>query len=240
MIRKIALLFILFVSACTSQSEMPSSAEKAPTLSTSETSFYPGEFDHLVIYGPLQVIVTNDNTVNMYRVQSTQSLPLSRIATFRVKDRVLYIHAVNPPTDFSPNTPVNCLQVAVPQLNALAVHHGGKTFVDNLETPHFILKANGQGFVELNGKATRLDATLLGKTRLDARRLQVRTLFINTAGVAQADVQNTEGLSVLTTGKSDVYFYTDPALNADYERQNASTIRMKGIVPEQKPDRMVK
>ncbi|MCD6046040.1 MAG: hypothetical protein K0R48_1203, partial [Gammaproteobacteria bacterium] len=81
------------------------------------------------------------------------------------------------------------------------------------------------------GRATRLDATLLDKTRLDARHLQVRTLFINTSGMAQADVQNVDGLSVLSTDKSDVYFYTDPAAMADYERQNASTLRMTGIVP---------
>jgi hypothetical protein len=36
---------------------------------------------------------------------------------------------------------------------------------------------------------------------------------------------------VLSTDKSDVYFYTDPAGTADYERQSGSTIRMQGIVP---------
>lgn len=237
----ICLFLMLFLSACDlpPQKQGPVSS-KTMGISTPATFFYPDAFDRVVVYGPLQVIITNDSTVKMYRIQSAQSLPLSTIATFYVKNRVLYLHAVNPPRQFTPYTPVGCLQISMPQLNALAAHNGGKVFVDNLDTPHFILKADGQGFVELNGKATRLDATLVDKTRLDSRHLEVRTLFINTAGTAQADVQNSQGLSVLTTGKSDVYFYTDPAVNADYERQNASTLRMKGIVPDQQPDRTIK
>ncbi|MBY0377003.1 MAG: DUF2807 domain-containing protein [Gammaproteobacteria bacterium] len=237
----ISLFLMLLLSACA----LPPTKQAAVSsqtlgISTPATFFYPDAFDRVVVYGPLQVIITNDNTVKMYRIQSTQSLPLSTIATFYVKDRVLYLHAINPPKQFTPYTQVGCLQLSVPQLNALATHNGGKVFVDNLDTPHFILKEDGQGFVELNGKATRLDATLLDQTRLDSRRLEVRTLFINTSGTAQADVQNSQGLSVLTTGKSDVYFYTDPVANADYERQNASTLRMKGIVPDQQPDRTIK
>lgn len=228
----IGLSLFLYLAACTSQ---PSKVVPAPqhdsAVTTTATSFYPGLFDRVVVYGPLQVIITNDPTVKMYRVQSAQSLPLSTMATFYVTGRVLYIHAINPPQQFTPYTMVNCLNIAVPQLNGVAAHNGGKIFIDNLNTSHFIVKADGQGFIELNGRATRLDATLLNDTRLDARHLQVRTLFINTSGLSQADVQNVDGLSVLSTGKSDVYFYTDPAATADYERENSSTLRMNGIVP---------
>lgn len=229
---RVACLFLLFcLAACAQQSKVVPAAQHDAAVTTAEINYYPEAFDRIVVYGPLQVIVTNDPTIKMYRIQSARSLPLSAMATFSVKNRVLYIHAINPPQKFSSYTMVNCLNVAVPQLNGIAAHNGGKIFIDNLDTPHFVVKADGQGFIELNGRATRLDVTLLNKTRLDARHLQVRTLFINTAGMSQADVQNVDGLSVLSTGKSDVYFYTDPAGTADYERQNASTLRMVGIVP---------
>lgn len=243
LLSSVCVFILIFVSACA----LPPKVGEVPlqnlAISTPATSFYPGTFDRIVVYGPLQVVVTNDSTVKRYRIQSAQYSPLSTIATFYVNKGVLYIYAVNPSKQVKPFTPytvVGCLQVEVPQLNALAAHNGGKIFVDNLDTPHFIVKADGQGFVELNGRATRLDATMLDKTRLDARRLEVRTVFINTAGMAQVDVQNSAGLSVLTTGKSDVYFYIDPAATADYERQNASTLRMTGIVPPQVPDRNIK
>jgi Putative auto-transporter adhesin, head GIN domain len=232
-----SLLFCL-AAACTQQPK--SIVVPAAQHETAATSFYPQPFDRLVVYGPLQVVVANDPTVKMYRVQSAQSLPLSTMATFYVANRVLYIHAINPPKIFSSYTQVNCLNIAVPQLNGVAAHNGGKIFVDNLESSHFIVKADGQGFIELNGRATRLDVTLLNKTRLDARHLQVRTLFINTTGMSQADVQNVDGLSVLSTDKSDVYFYTDPAGTANYERQSGSTIRMVGIVPPIVEDRNIK
>ena len=230
-IRVVCLSLLCCLAACTTQSKVVPAAQHDLAVTTEASSFYPGDFDRIVVYGPLQAIITNDSSVAMRRVQSAQYSPLSSIATFYVENRVLYIHAINPPQQFTPYTTVNCLNIAVPQLNAIAAHNGGKIFIDNLNTPHFIVKADGQGFIELNGRATRLDVTLLDKSRLDARHLHVRTLFINTAGQSQADVQNVDGLSVLSTGKSDVYFYTDPAAIADYERQNGSTLRMKGIVP---------
>jgi hypothetical protein len=213
------------------QSKIVPTAQHDVATTTEASSYYPDGFDRIVVYGPLQVVITNDSSVAMYRVQSAQHLPLSTMATFYVTNRVLYIHAINPPKQFTPYTIVNCLNITVPQLNGVAAHNGGKIFIDNINTPHFIVKADGQGFIELNGRATRLDATLLDKTRLDARHLKVRTLFVNTAGLSQADVLNVDGLSVLSTDKSDVYFYTDPAGIADYERQNGSTLRMQGIVP---------
>ena len=230
-IRVVCLSLLCCLAACTTQSKVVPAAQHDVAVTTEASSFYPGDFDRIVVYGPLQVIITNDPSVKKYSVQSAQYLPLSSMATFYVVNRVLYIHAINPPQQFTPYTIVNCLNVAVPQLNGVAAHNGGKIFIDNLNTPHFIVKADGQGFIELNGRATRLDATLLDKTRLDARHLKVRTLFINTSGMAQADVRNVDGLSVLSTDKSDVYFYTDPAGTADYERQSGSTIRMEGIVP---------
>jgi hypothetical protein len=230
-IRAVCLSLLFYLAACTPQSKIVPAAQHDLAVTTEASSFYPDDFDRIVVYGPLQAIITNDSSVAMRRVQSAQNGPLSSIATFYVTNRVLYIHAVNPPQQFTPYTTVNCLNIAVPQLNAIATHNGGKIFIDNLNTPHFIVKADGQGFIELNGRATRLDVTLLDKSRLDARHLQVRTLFINTAGQSQADVQNIDGLSVLSTDKSDVYFYTDPAGIADYERQNGSTLRMQGIVP---------
>jgi hypothetical protein len=231
-IRAVCLSLLFCLAACTpQQSKIVPAAQHEGAVTTAETNYYPGFFDRIVVYGPLQVVVVNDPTIKMYRVQSAQFLPLSTMATFYVTNRVLYIHAINPPKQFSPYTLVNCLNIAVPQLNGVAAHNGGKIFIDNLNTSHFIVKADGQGFIELNGRATRLDATLLDKTRLDARHLQVRTLFINTSGTAQADVQNVDGLSVLSADRSDVYFYTDPAGTADYERQSGSTLRMAGIVP---------
>ncbi len=232
--------FFFCLAACTPQSSVVPAAQHEAAVTTAETNYYPGFFDRIVVYGPLQIVVANDPTIKMYRVQSAQSLPLSTMATFYVTNRVLYIHAVNPPKQFTPYTVVSCLNIAVPQLNGVAAHNGGKIFIDNLDTSHFLVKADGQGFIELNGRATRLDATLLDKTRLDARHLQVRTLFVNTSGTAQADVQNVDGLSVLSTGKSDVYFYTDPAGTADYERQSGSTLRMAGIIPPIVEDRNIK
>lgn len=228
----IGCLFLLFfLAACAPHSEVVPAAQHDVATTTTDSSFYPGAFDRIVVYGPLQAIITNDSSVKMYRVQSAQYLPLSTMATFYVSNRVLYIYAINPPKQFTPYTIVNCLNIAVPQLNGVAAHNGGKIFIDNINTPHFIVKADGQGFIELNGHATRLDATLLDKTRLDARHLKVRTLFINTSGMAQADMRNVDGLSVLSTDKSNVYFYTDPAGTADYERESGSTIRMQGVVP---------
>ena len=229
-------IFLCSIAACTptTSSKVPAS-KKDLAVAPMTASYYPSRFDRLVVYGPLQVIVNNDNKSSLYRIQSAKGMPLGTIATFYVTNRVSYIHAINPPKQFSPYTTVNCLNISVPQLNAVAAHNGGKIFIDNIHTPHFIVKADGQGFIQLNGRATRLDVTLLDKTRLDSKKLKVNTLFINTAGQAQADVQNSEGLSVLSTDKSDVYFYQDPDAIADYERQNASTLRMAGIVPEAPP-----
>ncbi len=231
-LRAFCLSFLFCLAACTLPENHVTSVQPGTPNPFFSTSAYPGVFDRIVVYGPLQVIITNDPAAKVYAAQSTQYTNLSSIATFAVVKRVLYIRAVKAPEKFSPYTTVGCLSVTVPQLNAVSVHNGGKIFIDNLNTPHFILSADGQGFIELNGRATRLDATLRDKTRLDARHLQVRTLFINTAAMAQADVQNTDGLSVLSTGKSDVYFYTDPAGTADYERQNGSTLRMAGLIPQ--------
>lgn len=231
-IRVVCISLLLCLAACAlPPTKAATVTQRNVAITTAASSFYPDAFDRIVVYGPLQVVVTNDPTVRMYRIQSAQGLPLSTMVTFYVTNRVLYINAINPPQQFSPYTAVNCLNIAVPHLNAVLAHNGGKIFIDNIHTSHFIVKADGQGFIELNGRATRLDATLLDKARLDARHLQVRTLFVNTAGAAQADVQNVDGLSVLSAGKSDVYFYTDPAATANYERQNSSTIRMQGITP---------
>lgn len=234
-IRAVCLSLLFCLTACSTSYSGDSTAASASQqnrgVTTTDTRFYPGTFDRIVVYGPLQVAVANDSTVKMYRVQSSQYLPLSTIASFYVANRTLYIYAVKPPQQSNPYAVIGALQIAVPQLNAVAAHNGGKISIDNLNTPHFIVKADGQGFISLTGRATRLDATLQDKTRLDARHLQVRTLFINTSGMAQADVQNVDGLSVLSTDKSNVFFYTDPAGMADYERQNASTLRMTGIVP---------
>ena len=230
-IRAVCLTLLFCLAACARQATVVPAAQHDVAFTTEASSFYPDYFDRIVVYGPLQVVITNDSSVKMRKIQTAQYGPLSSVATFYVGNRVLYIHAVNPPKQFTPYTMVNCLNIAVPQLNAIAAYNGGKIFIDNLNTPHFIVKAGGQGFIELNGRATRQDATLLDKTRLDARHLKVRTLFINTSGMAQADVRNVDGLSVLSTDKSDVYFYTDPAGTADYERQSGSTIRMQGIIP---------
>ncbi|MCD6045890.1 MAG: hypothetical protein K0R48_1053, partial [Gammaproteobacteria bacterium] len=181
-IRAVCLSLLFCWTACTAQSIKASAPQQDRAVTTVDTRFYPGAFDRIVVYGPLQVAVTNDPTVKMYRVQSAQYLPLSTIASFYVANGTLYIYAITPPQQPNPYEIRGSLQIAVPQLNAVAAHNGGKIFIDNIHTAHFIVKADGQGFISLNGRATRLDATLLDKTRLDARHLQVRTLFINTSG----------------------------------------------------------
>ncbi len=226
-------VFLLSLSACIHLSpQQPAPNQPGVLAGSLATGINPGKFDRIVVYGPLQVIVKNKPGMGFYQIQSTQNKPLSSIIRVYIKGNVLYIHTLNSGKSFKPTVAVDCLQVTLPQLNALAGHNAGKIFVDDLNTAHFILKADGQGFIELNGRATRLDASLLDESRLDARHLAVRTIFINTTGRSQADVQNVEGLSVLSTDKSDVYFHEDPEGWADYERQNGSTLRMKGIIPE--------
>jgi hypothetical protein len=192
---------------------------------------YPGYFDSLTINGNLNIIVIVDPKSREVTATSPEGKVFENSVYYQNNRKHLEIARGDEDSKLSPP----CVFLRTPSLKRLDVHNAGQVIVLDLKTPHFILTADNHSFVRLCGEVTRLDATLTARSRLDAKTLNTETIFLNTSGVSQAEVRNVGGLSTITGDISDVYYYTDPKLTADYERDNGSVMRMKGIYPEPPP-----
>lgn len=136
---------------------------------------------------------------------------------------------------------MNKLNTKLAGSSQLIVHH---THLKTLETSsaghsrvelndmHFnkyIVNEKDQSSVRVSGLSQRVDATLKGDSTLDTLCLKSRTLFIDTTDNASARVINYFGLSALASKHSNIYYYQDPKMVAEYLRTSGSVMRMVGL-----------
>lgn len=182
-------------------------------------------FDSISIDGPFS-IETKLFPGEYYLYMKGNNAILNQ-TTYYVKDRVLHVF-VNRDFDYPKVGAVNMI-IVVPELQRINFTGTGNLKMVDTHTGHLYVRAGRSAYVEIEGQATRLDASVIDTARLNAKCFKARTIFVHTADQAQAEVINNGSVHGFATGESDIYYYDTPVVATQQLRLNGSFLRMKGI-----------